>query len=210
MAITEFIWDFDGTLFDTYPYTCDALDEAVRRRGGVTDRREMMYGMLQNIYVGVDIYGKRYGWDTKELVKEMAEIKKSYGALVAKPFENVIETLHYICDNGCRNYLFSHSARCDILPYFDKYGITECFTDVVTISDDKVACKPSPEAVELLISRYGFDRSSAVMIGDREIDLGSGRNAGIKTCHFPCPIAPEKLNADFVVNNIGEVKTLIG
>jgi phosphoglycolate phosphatase-like HAD superfamily hydrolase len=37
----------------------------------------------------------------------------------------------------------------------------------------------------------------AAMVGDRDCDLGSARNAGIKTAHLVCAAVPENLNCDW-------------
>ena len=36
------IWDFDGTLFDTYPFFMSALSRALKLRGIAADARVMM------------------------------------------------------------------------------------------------------------------------------------------------------------------------
>ena len=44
--------------------------------------------------------------------------------------------------------------------------------------------KPSPEAIEYLMEKYKIKPEEAIMIGDRELDILSGKNAGIHTCFF--------------------------
>jgi phosphoglycolate phosphatase-like HAD superfamily hydrolase len=64
--------------------------------------------------------------------------------------------------------------------------------------------KPAPDAVNYICDTYGLDRSETVMIGDREIDVLSGKNAGCFGCLFTKKEKPETA-ADFVVNNIAQV-----
>ena len=57
-------------------------------------------------------------------------------------------------------------------------GLWPLFTDYVT-SEDGFPMKPAPDALLALMKRNGLDPSECVMIGDREIDVQSGYNAGM-------------------------------
>ena len=59
--IRHFIWDFDGTLFDTYPVTIRAMGSALRDLGGDCDPTECMAAMLDTIGAALDLYSGRFG-----------------------------------------------------------------------------------------------------------------------------------------------------
>jgi len=67
------------------------------------------------------------------------------------------------------------------------------FTSQSIISRDCCTPKPAPDGVELLLSRWSADASTAVMVGDYLFDLESGKRAGVTTVHldteglFPWP-----------------------
>ena len=44
--------------------------------------------------------------------------------------------------------------------------------------------KPSPEMIFNAVKEFGIDMSRSFMIGDREVDMKTGRNAGCKTILF--------------------------
>ena len=44
------------------------------------------------------------------------------------------------------------------------------------------------------MARPGMTADDTLMIGDRDCDLGSARNAGIRTAHLICPAVPQTLD----------------
>ena len=62
-------------------------------------------------------------------------------------------------------------------------GIETLFADAVT-ADDGFPQKPAPDALRFLMRKHGLDGRACVMVGDRDIDLDAGKNAGMATCLF--------------------------
>ena len=54
----------------------------------------------------------------------------------------------------------------------------DCFDDYVT-SEDKFPGKPAPDAILTIMKRNHLEQAETIMVGDREIDGQSGKNAGI-------------------------------
>ncbi len=176
--ITEFIWDFDGMLFDTYPHTTAALCEYFRRHGKSIDPEEAFSQLKISIRKAFSHFGM-----TKEGEREFYEIEDDLDfAPQGFPYEGVPEMLRFITENGGRNYLFTHRDRVAI-QYLDKYGLTELFTDFVTREMD-FPFKPAPDGIEYLLEKHSLKKESCLMLGDREIDCLSGLNAGIRALLF--------------------------
>lgn len=176
--ITEFIWDFDGMLFDTYPHTTAALCEYFRRHGRIIDKTEAFDKLKISIR-------EAFRWFSlpEEGEKEFYEIEDDLDFLPrGVPYEGIADILKYIKDCGGRNYLYTHRDKVAI-QYLDLYGLTPLFTDFVTREMD-FPFKPSPDAVNYLIEKYNLNRENCLMLGDRTIDCGSGLNAGIKALLF--------------------------
>ena len=68
-----------------------------------------------------------------------------------------------------------------VLDILKKAGINQYFTEVVT-SESEFARKPNPESMLYLKNKYAM--TSALAIGDREIDLQAARAAGIEAQLF--------------------------
>jgi HAD superfamily hydrolase (TIGR01549 family) len=99
-----------------------------------------------------------------------------------KPFDGVVELCNAICKNGGKNYLFTHRGG-SAAYYLEKYELLTNFTELIT-SKQNFPRKPSPEAILYLINKYRFSNDEALMIGDRDLDILSAKNAGIHTCYF--------------------------
>lgn len=176
--ITEFIWDFDGMLFDTYPHTTAALCEYFRRHGRIIDKdeafRELKISILQAF---------RYFGMPKDGEREFYEIEDNLDFLPrGVPYAGIPEILKYIVDNGGRNYLYTHRDRVAV-QYLELYGIDCLFTDFVT-REMNFPYKPCPDAINYLLNKHSLNKESCLMLGDRHIDCKAGLNAGIKALLF--------------------------
>jgi phosphoglycolate phosphatase-like HAD superfamily hydrolase len=173
MAIKNYIWDFDGMLFDTYPHTLACFIETYRRHGIEIDPDEA-YRLF-----------KITMWDAFDFYHTDEAMKKEFYALEndisfpppGTPYELIPETLEYITTHGGQNFLYTHRDMV-AKEYLDKYDLTRLFTGLVT-SEMNFPLKPSPDAIEYIVKEYSLDKNECMMLGDRAIDVGSGLNAGI-------------------------------
>ncbi|MBQ6043251.1 MAG: HAD hydrolase-like protein [Clostridia bacterium] len=180
--IQNFIWDFDGTLFDTYSYTIPCFCAAVRESGGTPDEALVYELMMDKIPAAFAWYVENQHLDADSLRAAYNRIHRWDPVSQGGPFPYARELLRLICESGRRNFMFTHRMA-DVYTLMGYWETLDYFTDIVTLADG-VAPKPSPEAVELLVSRNGLDKSKTVMVGDREMDIASGAAAGVMTCHI--------------------------
>ena len=85
-------------------------------------------------------------------------------------------------DRGGNNYLYTHRDRVAVR-YLEIYGLRDLFADAVT-REHGFPHKPAPDAIDYLVDKHGLDKDDCLMLGDRLIDIGSGVNAGVRTCLF--------------------------
>lgn len=176
--IKEFIWDFDGMLFDTYPHTTAALCEYFRRHGKIIDPDEAFSQLKISIRKAFSHFGM-----TPEGEREFYEIEDDLDfSPQGFPYDGIPGILKYITENGGRNYLFTHRDKVAI-QYLDRYGLTSLFTDFVTREMD-FPFKPAPDGILYLIEKHALRKEECIMLGDREIDCLSGINAGISALLF--------------------------
>ena len=196
--IRHFIWDFDGTLFDTYPVIIENLNLALDRYGHSCDPVEAMGLMLTRIATAQRHYAAKFGIDLAALVEDYERHHQTANAqLRAEPMAGIREVLEAIQASGRNNYIFSHRKPEETALYLEKYGLSDYFRDVIGPGSAGFAEKPAPDSVLYLMEKYGMSAGETVMVGDRECDLGSGRNAGIRTAHLVCAAVPEMLQCDW-------------
>ena len=201
--ITEFIWDFDGMLFDTYPHTTAALCEYFRRHGKIIDKEEAFLKLKISIREAF----RHFGLDESE-EKEFYKIEDDLDFKPEGfPYDGIEDILRYITSHGGRNYLFTHRDKVSI-QYLDRYSLTPLFTDFVTREMD-FPFKPAPDAVEYLINKHSLEKDRCLMLGDRAIDCGSGLNAGIKALLFDEFHSLRDCKYTYYANTITEVSEYV-
>lgn len=176
--ITEFIWDFDGMLFDTYPHTTAALCEHLKRQGREADPEEVFKVLKISIRDAFHHFGV-----TADEQEAFYELEHDFDfEPKGVPYEGIPEVLKYITENGGRNYLYTHRDRYAVY-YLERTGLAPLFTDFVT-REMAFPLKPCPDAINYLIEKHSLKKENCLMLGDREIDCLSGLNAGIKALLF--------------------------
>jgi len=173
----EFIWDFDGTLLNTYPAMVQAFVQAVADLGGeVTPVEAYQIMRQQSVGVAERTIAQRYGWDWRQI---RTGYQKSEPKLQSQPqaFAGAATVLAKIKAVGGHNYLMTHRND-DALRYLAQAGLEPYFDDFVTAAQP-FPRKPNPAALNYLLTKHQVDRPRAVMVGDRNLDIDAGHNAQI-------------------------------
>jgi len=216
MRFENYIWDFDGTIADSYPHIyaalCKVMDE---------------YGMTENFDMEMV---KRY------LQVSFAEMRKytdmadepyaKFNALHHRtadseidppivPFRDAERVLAAIVEKGGQNFLYTH-RNLTAYYYLFRFGLIKYFTDIVT-SENNFPSKPAPDAILALMKKHSLRPDETIMIGDREIDGLSGQNAGIAGAlvnypeHLPDGTSPaEASDMDCIASSLTSFAKMCG
>ena len=130
-----FIWDYDGTLMDTYPRTVSCLCKALEDFGKTANSVEVLEKMMETIPFAVNFYSELY--NLPELNERFRKYLTEMPDTDINVFPGVPEVLKKINELGAQNYIFTHSGK-SIYPFLDKFGIREYFTEIVTNEKDGV------------------------------------------------------------------------
>lgn len=195
-----FIWDFDGTLFNTYPQTVNAYLQVLAEYGieesaGEIERyARISLGELERyLRSKYDVHHDFFG--------KVGEKRRELEGGFSEPFPEAAKFVREAAAAGALNLLYSHRDKMAV-DMLKRSGLWEYFADAIVAGDEGFAWKPSPDSVVALLSRNGVEKSEAIMVGDREIDVLSGKNAGIDSClimpyDLSAPTAATYLAADF-------------
>lgn len=201
-----FIWDFDGTLVDSYPYSSARMQRAIRDFGYDATIAEIMEQMLDTIPACLNHFTEKF--QIPELSDRFWSYYQTGSDEPVTLFEGVNEVLDRIEELGGINLIFTNRNE-SIFPMLEKAGIAHRFREVVTAVHPNFAWKPAPDAINYLMETYGGTAENTVMIGDRVCDLSSGWNAGCKTCHLLTPIAPQYPPCDWRIENFAQMLQLL-
>lgn len=125
---------------------------------------------------------------------------------LSKPYTGIKEICRYIHTSGKNNYLYTHRGESAII-LLKKYGLYDYFTDFIT-SQHGFERKPSPNAINYLVDKYNIVHNEAIMIGDRDLDILSAKNAGIHACYFTDNGGKSNI-ADYTINNLQQLYSII-
>lgn len=177
--INNYFWDFDGTLFDTYPGMVKAFQEALRLQNVIATRTEIYKIMREkSVRQAIQIYqGTNLNLDVEQLRENYDDLERQ-SQKNAKLFTGAKEVCKWVVDNDGQNFLLTHRDQSAIDMLRETY-IINLFSDFVT-SDQKFPRKPNPASLNYLAEKNAVDYQKAAMIGDRELDIAAGHNAGMK------------------------------
>ncbi len=198
----NYIWDFDGMLFDSYPHITSAFLKALRKHGKSGEYDEAK-ALLEITYAtAYEHYNV-----TAEEKADFQNFEHDYSLRpIALPFVNTVKTLEELFSRGKRHFLYTHRGKESSQHYLHEHDIAKYFTAFVDSSMGFPA-KPAPDAINWICETYGLDKSETVMIGDREIDVLSGINAGVYGCLFTKKENPQSA-ANFIITDISQVLLL--
>ena len=201
-----FIWDFDGTLLDTYPNITGYLRRALADCGHDVPQTEILEKMMVTIPHAVNHYSQLF--QIPDLRARYDEYYKEEATAPVFAFPGVKEVLQRIQEMGAANYIFTNRGK-TIYPMLERAGILGEFKEIVTAADPDFVVKPAPDTIFYLMKKYGGTVENTVMIGDRCCDLESGYNAGCKTCHLLTPAVPQYPECDWRIRDFKEMLALL-
>ncbi|MBR4080276.1 MAG: HAD-IA family hydrolase [Clostridia bacterium] len=175
--LRHFMWDFDGTLMDTYPAMVAAFLAACRRFGEEVDPAYALTLMKDNLTHCIRTVADERGMDFDALTAAYREEENAVPDDAVPPLPSIPEVLRALHAAGGRHYLVTHrdSRAWDFLR---AAGLRELFEGGV-VKEDRLPRKPEPDMVQAILDRFGIDPAEAVMIGDRPLDTAAGRAAGV-------------------------------
>ncbi len=175
------IFDYDGTLGDSYPLLNEALQHALRLHGIAASETETM----RELKISVGHAARKYAAEASSAEELLRDMYAYYDTIVfdrCRLCPGVRALLDTAGARGIRCFVYTHTGGV-VSDYLTALGIRAHFTDLMT-GDEDFPRKPAPAALLALCARNGIDPAEALMIGDRDIDIAAGINAGIDGCLF--------------------------
>lgn len=210
------IFDLDGTLLDTLSVIADNSNYVIEKFGYEPIEKELFKAFIGN---GAGELMKRVAKyrdiDTSLFDEMYAEFLNRYnenpiGDTVV--FEGIMELLEELKAADVYIAVLTNkphdAAIASVKEFFDDNLI-----DKVIGQQDSFERKPHPETAELLLSEFKVTKDKAIMIGDSDVDIATGKNAGISTCAVSWGFKPKEelisLKPDYLVDNTTELKRII-
>ena len=206
MRYDNIIWDFDGTLFNTYPAMCRDLQAVMEGLGVHASLEDLLPRFTTSRETVLAWCGEQAGMTAQEVDQIYRDWVTEHGQPEAYPFPHVRSILERFQAAGGRNFVFTHRSS-SVHDYLAGADLTKYFTDVVS-AGTTYARKPAPAGNLHIIETHGLDKDRTLAVGDRELDVLAAKNAGIHACLF----SPEhrETAADYRIRDLSELDALVG
>lgn len=199
------VYDFDGTIADSYPFFTRALHETLEHFG-IHDSYDSVLGHLK---ISVRHALNHYVADCRtEARKMMYEIYQRLALEEGHPIPGVPEALDFTIQNGGRNFLYTHSDKFPAA-LLERWGLLDKFTFIID-STMKFPSKPAPDALNYLCERYSLNKDRTLMVGDRDIDVLAGLNAGVHGCLFDDGHFYDDFKCEHIIYDMHDMISVIG
>ena len=210
LPFAHYLWDFDGTLFDTYPKIAASLQAAFADFGHTVSYDEVLALCKRSLRHALNTLMSRFQTAaTFDQLKDRYRYHEGgYSQENAAPlYPGMITLLEEIVRRGGKHYLYTHRGI-SALKYLKGCGISHLFTDNITGADG-YASKPAPDAVLALINKHHMPTGRVVMVGDRDIDVEASQNAGAFGCFFDPDHFFDDYQIDLKANSVNELRKLL-
>ena len=171
------IWDFGGTLFDTYP----DLDRALCRAVFADDATEhlLQVGRLTRVSTGhaVRELSRRFGVAEQDLLQALADVKDAWKSAPAPLMEGASAVMKAVHAAGGLNLVATHRDRASAEQLLQARGV---HVDDMVCAPDGFPRKPDPTMHQELLRRHGLDPEDVGAVGDRSADAQAAAGAGVR------------------------------
>lgn len=208
------IFDFDGTLGDTRRNIVTTMQMTIRETGlpARTDHE-----CASTIGLPLDgCFEALYPDESKETILLCTDtyrriFQENLQTMKPQVFPKVRETLLALKEQGLTLTIASSRWHKSLSELTHDLQIAEYISYLVG-ADDVVKAKPDPEPVLKTLSAMGFKANEALVVGDMNVDILMGRNAGAKTCGVTYGNGTkqelEEAGADYLIDSIDELLTV--
>jgi len=180
------VFDFDGTLVDSYPLIEEAFAQVMRRHRLDDAAR--------------DLFRKSRGLPLPEQMQlvaphmweDLVDTYRSVDAMLghARVFRGIPTLVRKLRQAGAPMGVVSCKRRALVEAELEAAGL-RAFFDVVIGYEDVTPPKPAPGPLLAAIGGLGLTRSSAIYVGDSMVDLKTGRAARVRTVLAAWGLTPE-------------------
>ncbi|MGE5354514.1 MAG: HAD family hydrolase [Acidobacteriota bacterium] len=131
----------------------------------------------------------------------------------SKVYPNVLEALEFLKSKGILTSLLTTKAQDQAERILEHFGLKDYFS-IITGRQNGMAIKPAPDALLKICRETGVAPAETLMVGDSELDIRCGKNAGSLTCGvtfgYRLKEELEKENPDYLISDMKEIIGIIG
>ena len=206
------LFDMDGTLVDSRVDIANAVNYTLK----MLELREKSVEEISS-YIGKGIedlirrsLGSENGSSLEKALSIFEARYREHSTDESRLYPPVVETLEYFKQK--KKVIITNRKTEFALLTLKALGIHTYFENIVG-ADDLGCMKPSSCPLEKTLGSFYIDRVKAIMIGDMDIDVVTGKKAGIATCAVTYGLGNRedilKAEPDYMIDDLSELKGII-
>ena len=210
--IKHICFDLDGTLVSSaktiYKATTKTLDQLGIHYSLPEEKFNQMIGQHFK-----DIF-EFFGIVVPDFEQFIKVYKSNYFHFIedSELYEGTRETLDKLKSLKIKITLLTTKAQDQAQKIISHFNLDTYF-DVIMGRRDGIPHKPSPEPLIMICNELSISTENSLMVGDTELDILCGKNAGTKTCAttygYRNPDLLNSFNPDFIIDSINELVPVI-
>ena len=187
-VVTSVLFDWDGTLLDSFPAGYRASVAVLRSFGIEVDRERFLETYSPNWYESYRMLGvPESEWDAADRLW-----RQTYHEQTSELFPFVAEVLERLRTAGFRLGIVTSGNRERVHRELDRFELAALF-DAVVCFEDTHEKKPHPAPLARGLERLGASASTTVYVGDRPEDILMGRKVGTFTIGVESEYGPRAI-----------------
>ncbi len=206
------VFDLDGTLISSHANIYYAVIKTFKKFGrNVIIPEKEFYALLghhfKDMFSALNI-------EVDDIEEFIYVYKNLYFEFInhSKPYEGVEETLKELKNNNVKIALLTTKGQDQAERIIEHFNYSKYF-DLVLGRRPDMEIKPSPEPYFYICEKLNISPENSLMVGDSELDIRCGKNAGALTCGVSFGYRTiEQLKAekpDYLINKISEVTNIL-
>ena len=214
MSYKAVLFDMDGTLLDTLEDLCDSTNHALAQMGyplrGIEEiRRFIGNGAEKQIRRAVP-----EGTSEGKIMETLAAFRAYYQdhcQIKTKVYDGLLDVLSELKEKGVKMAVVSNKPDAAVKKLSREYFGDRL--DYAIGPSDGVRCKPYPDMAETALKALGIAKKDAVFVGDSEVDVQTGLNAGLDVIAVSWGFRSREVvieaGAKMIVDDASELEKLI-
>lgn len=207
------IFDLDGTLTDTLESLTYSVGETLKEMGlpGITSdecRRFVGNGARVLMERSLEAVGEEVGCRIDEGMEIYGRIFDANCTYHVTPYEGITDMLGKLREKNIQLAVLSNKPHQQTVKVVREIFGEDVF-DYVQGQQEGIPRKPDPSGVLRLMEKMQITREECLYAGDSEVDIRTGRNAGVRTIGvtwgFRTRDALLEAGAEMVIDRPGEL-----
>lgn len=179
------IFDLDGTLTDTIESLTYSVGETLKEMGLPAITRAQCQQFVGNgarvlLDKAIRAVGDKEGARLEEAMEIYGRIFDENCTYHVTSYEGIDKLLAELGKRGVKTAVLSNKPHRQTVKVAEEIFGRETF-DAVQGQREGIPRKPSPEGLYAILETLGADREECLYVGDSEVDIATGQNAGIRT-----------------------------